>query len=395
MMYAAARVARSSVVMVATFDHGTGSAATRATALVGREAAALGFPVVIGHANRRASTEAAWRAERLTFLGAVARACGAEVATAHTQDDQVETVLMRVLRDAGARGLSGLFGPGYAVRPLLAVSRAEVAEYAMSHHARWIEDPTNASPQHLRNRIRRDVLPALARARPGFEREVLSLAKHAADWRAALESVVTSAIGIAPVTDGIAVSAAALAGLSTEELGTLWPAIVARAGARADRRGTNRLVAFTTSGKVGSRIPMSGGWEMARTRDAFELRLARSVAGPSTVTLRNGLAFDRWTFAAISALPRSADAWTARLPADARLEVRRWRAGDRMRAGSGEPRRVKRYLTDARVSGALRERWPVVLADGDIVWIPGVHQGSAAARRSGGEVLFRCELNDR
>ena len=66
-----------------------------------------------------------------------------------------------------------------------------------------------------------------------------------------------------------------------------------------------------------------------------------------------------------------------------------------MRAGAG-PRRVKRYLSDAKVGGALRARWPVVLAGHEIVWIPGIRRGPAATERPGRPgVLFRCELNDR
>jgi tRNA(Ile)-lysidine synthase len=394
MMHAAARVARNSVVAVATFDHGTGTAATRAASLVGREATALGFPVVLGHSARRGSTEAEWRAMRLAFLGDVARATGAVVATAHTRDDQVETVLMRVLRDAGARGLAGLYASGDIVRPVLDVSRAELAEYAKVVGARWVEDPTNTSTRHLRNRLRRDLLPALSRVRPGFEREVLAIARSAADWRGVLEGVV-AAIHVRPIADGIAIPADALRGLSADELAVVWPAIAARAGVRADWRGLERIVGFTRDGRVGSRIPLSGGWEVARTREAFELRAVRAVASGSEVVLRDGLTFDRWTFSAIASPPRSNDAWFARLPAGVPITVRRWQAGDRMRSGAGPARRVKRYLTDARVSGALRPRWPVVLAAGEVTWIPGVRHGVASDRDGQPEVLFRCELNDR
>jgi len=394
MLYAAARVARNSVSVVATFDHGTGAAASRAASLVVREAAALGFPVVLGHATHRASTEAAWRAMRLEFLNDVARRLGAVVATAHTRDDQVETVLMRVLRDSGARGLAGLYAGGDFVRPLLDVSRDAVANYAEAVGATWVDDPTNTSAKHLRNRVRRDLLPALSRVRPGFEREVLEIARHAADWREVLEDVVSASIRVERRADGVSVPANALTGLTANELAVLWPAIAARAGARTDWRGTERVVEFTKAGRVGARIPLTGGWEVARARDAFELRRARE-APAGAEPLRNGLAFDCWTFSSLTSAPRAADAWTARLPSGA-LAVRTWRAGDRMRTGDGGTRRVKRYLTDAKVSGSLRARWPVVVSGSEVVWIPGVRHGHVAVERPGRPgVLFRCELNDR
>ncbi|HEX7939732.1 MAG TPA: tRNA lysidine(34) synthetase TilS, partial [Gemmatimonadaceae bacterium] len=154
LLHAAAHVAHGSVAMVATFDHGTGAAATRAAALVASEAAMLGFPVVVGSAARKASTEAEWREMRLQFLEEIARSTGAVIATAHTRDDQVETVFMRVLRGSGPRGLAGLFASGTSLRPLLVVSRDEVAAYAATAGVRWVEDPSNASSRHLRNRVR-------------------------------------------------------------------------------------------------------------------------------------------------------------------------------------------------------------------------------------------------
>ena len=158
---AAARWSRAAIAVVATFDHATGRAATRAAVLVRRRAHALGLHVTSGRARAAGRSEAALRAARWDFLDHVAREYGAQVATAHTRDDQLETVLMRILRGAGARGLAGLCAPSPILRPLLGVSRASVAAYAAERNVDWIEDPSNESPAILRNRIRRDLLPAL------------------------------------------------------------------------------------------------------------------------------------------------------------------------------------------------------------------------------------------
>ena len=89
-------------------------------------------------------------------------------------------------------------------------------------------------------------------------------------------------------------------------------------------------------------------------------------------------------------------AWAAALPAGGRLEVRSWRPGDRMRpAGSETIRRVKGLLRDAGVAGPDRAGWPVVLADGEIVWIPGVRRSDAATERPGRpREWYICERDD-
>src|SRR5438067_9394039 len=94
LLHAFARVAPTSVAVVATFDHATGPEATKAAALVARVATGLGFPVVIGRAAAKGSSEAEWRDARREFLAHVAARTGSMITTAHTRDDQVETVLM-------------------------------------------------------------------------------------------------------------------------------------------------------------------------------------------------------------------------------------------------------------------------------------------------------------
>ena len=277
LMHACARAARRSVAIVATFDHGTGPAATAASGLVAREGARVGFPVVLGHAERFGDSEAEWRSARLAFLSDVAASLGADVATAHTRDDQVETVVMRVLRDAGARGLAGLYAASQTLRPLLDFSRPEVAGYGLEIGARWLDDPTNSSMRFLRNRVRRDLLPALSLASPGLTETLLDVARGAAEWRGVLDSLVASMSRISE--DGtLCVAARDLVPFSAAELAVLWPALAARVGLAMDWRGTERAAAFTNTGRSGRRIQLSGGWEIARTREELVLRRWRIPA---------------------------------------------------------------------------------------------------------------------
>lgn len=272
LLHAFARAAAGSVGVVATFDHGTGRAASRACAVVAEDATALGFPVVVGHAKTRGTSEAQWRAARRAFLSDVAGRVGAEVATAHTRDDQVETIIMRILRDSGARGLAGLYAASTTIRPLIDCSRAEVSAYAADVGARWVDDPTNTSMRYLRNRVRRDLLPALTHAMPGLDDALLGVARGAATWRDRLDAFVASISDVAAGGKAVSVGVDTLAPYARAELAVLWPAIAARVGLAMDWRGTERAAAFTNSSRTGTRIQLSGGWEVARFRHNFELR---------------------------------------------------------------------------------------------------------------------------
>ncbi|MBI5746714.1 MAG: tRNA lysidine(34) synthetase TilS [Nitrospirae bacterium] len=122
--------------------------------------------------KNRLSAQAAAREIRYKFLFKVAREVGGtKIALGHTSNDQAETVLARLLRGAGSRGLSGIpvYGRGMIIRPLLSVSRAEIMDYLNQSNIPFLNDPTNEKPIYLRNRIRHELLPFLAeRYSPGI-----------------------------------------------------------------------------------------------------------------------------------------------------------------------------------------------------------------------------------
>src|ERR1700682_5257042 len=140
-------------IVVATFDHGTGKAAGRAAALVARQAFRLGFLCVTGRASTIGTREEEWRRGRWAFLQQVADRKDSSVVTAHNLDDQIETVFMRILRDAGPRGLAGLYAESEIIRPFLNISRVTLAEYAELHRVPFVQDPSNCDRKHLRNQI--------------------------------------------------------------------------------------------------------------------------------------------------------------------------------------------------------------------------------------------------
>ncbi len=263
-------------VVVATFDHGTGKAAGRAAALVAREAFRAGFLCVTGRASTIGTKEEEWRRGRWAFLQQVAEKRESCVVTAHNLDDQVETVFMRILRDAGPRGLAGLYAESEIVRPFLNISRSTLARYAEQQRVPFVQDPSNCDRKHLRNRIRLDILPSIVKRNPGFPDELLSLARKAAEWRRSLEDLAGSVESEAEREGGLRFNRSSLQGFDEDCLRVLWPALAARASVVMDRRGTQRAAEFTIKGATGGTIQLSGGVEIVMRRDHMLLRRWRS-----------------------------------------------------------------------------------------------------------------------
>lgn len=401
---AAVRQRRDCALVVATFDHASGTHSARAAQLVADAALTCGLPTVVGRGEPAVRTEAAWRAARWDFLRSVARRVKGPVITAHTRDDQVETVLMRALRGAGARGLAALRASSLVRRPFVDVGRAELEAHARARGLRWLEDPSNRSSRYLRNRIRHDLLPAFQRVNPSFAGELLGIGERAAVWRRELAAVIDSSIRYARHRrDGattLDVAVADLTGLTPAVLNIVWPELAARANVMLDRRGTRRAAEFTLASKVGGRIQLSGGWQLVRAREWFELRATGKSVGRADegALLAPPMTWNAWRFGSTDARTTD-DPWKLTFPAELALRIRTWEPGDRLTIHHGDrlvTRKVKYFLSDARISGHIRASWPVVLAGDEIVWIPGVRRSDAAAARSGGPVVtYVCDYLDR
>ncbi|HEY2785578.1 MAG TPA: tRNA lysidine(34) synthetase TilS [Fimbriiglobus sp.] len=184
------------------FDHMLRGAESDGDAeFVGRLAARLGVPFQLFHAGESTlandNLEAAARAWRYETLAAVALEFGLKwTATGHSADDQVETVLHRLIRGTGIQGLRGIAPVRYQdhslkvgppiVRPLLTLSRAEVVEYLTSLDQTFRTDSTNADPRFTRNRIRHELLPLLKTYNPDIVITLTQTAQQAEELFATL-----------------------------------------------------------------------------------------------------------------------------------------------------------------------------------------------------------------
>jgi tRNA(Ile)-lysidine synthase len=255
-------------------DHGLRPAAAEA-AFCEELCRGLGVPlerlaVTVGEGNLQA---AARRARYSALRAAAARAGAERIATGHTRSDQAETVLLRLLRGAGARGLAAIpprRGP--FVRPLIDRSRGEVLDYLRERGLEHREDPTNASPRFDRNRVRHELLPALERLRPGAEGALARAADLLRDDERALErsaaALVPRGVPAARVDELLAAPSAVRA----RAVRRLWLA------ATGSRRGLERhhveaIVRLFRRGRPG-RVSLPGGRVASVARGTVRLEPA-------------------------------------------------------------------------------------------------------------------------
>ena len=185
MLHELARQERVRLAGVAHLHHHIrGASADEDAAFVSRLSERLSLPLELAHDDvparaRRtgASLELAGRHARLAFFEQLARG-GRVLALAHTRTDQAETVLLRLVRGAGPRGLSGMAPrSGHRIRPLLEIGREELRDWLRARGEVWREDETNEDTAIARNFVRRVVMPELAQLNPAAERALARAAR--------------------------------------------------------------------------------------------------------------------------------------------------------------------------------------------------------------------------
>lgn len=187
---------------VAHLDHGLRETSADEAATVASIAAGLGLPVEVRRVDVAAlassehrSLEDAGRQARYRFLEEVAASHGSEglIATAHTADDAAETVLLRLARGSGLRGLRGIPARrGRIVRPLLLARRAILRAALDAAGISYLTDPSNTDLAHARNRVRADLLPALERLNPAAVEALTRFGRLAADDDDLLDSLAAA-----------------------------------------------------------------------------------------------------------------------------------------------------------------------------------------------------------
>jgi len=361
------------------------------------------------------------------FLELVSRSQADKIATAHTLDDQAETVLMRILRGAGTLGLAGIFPEQeekHLVRPLLEVSRGEVEAYLRSLGQTWREDSSNRDVEHTRNRIRHDLLPRLEEAyNPALRQTLADLAEIArgeADyWDREVASLLPrlvragkpsrsgrNASGAASGTASL--DLAAFRNLSVAAQRQVLQGIGRQMGISLEFKHIQQLTTMASEGAGAQRLVLPGGITVQRSFRELQFgspgtaavppnyRYSLPVPGEVSIVELGAKLRARLVSAGVSAQSGyNPDSLLDRSLLAPCLTVRNWQAGDRFfPAKTRSPKKVKELLQAARVgqqlSMAQRKAWPVVESAGQIVWVRGFAVPAAFAPRNGEAVLIEA-----
>ncbi len=344
--------------------------------------------------EHKLSFEEAAREVRYSFLADTAKYVGAyAVAAGHTSDDNVETVLMHILRGSGTRGLRGLqpcsqvFGVD-VVRPLLNVNRAETNDYCRRHNLEPRQDVTNLSLKPFRNRIRHELLPVLKQYNPQIEDAVLRTARIAAGDIEFIDAVVAAEISEIVERKGGCFT------LDKEGFKKLHPTI---------RRGVLRSLIGELLGDIrdieaghiedvlsaldkqaGKRITIPGGLafviEYGRYllgKEPLELSLFPALDGEHKLNIPGETLIPGWRVTArlLDRPLTGLDNFQACTDYDKvgeNLLVRTRKRGDRfIPPGLGEETKLGRFMINARIPQSWRDNIPLVCSEKGIAWVVG------------------------
>jgi tRNA(Ile)-lysidine synthase len=339
------------------------------------------------------------------------------IATGHTLDDQAETVLLKLVRGAGGRGLAGIYprlpvstsqlsafssqpGPEVSIiRPLLGTRRRDLEAYLTALGQSWREDKSNRDLRHMRNRVRHGILPRLERYLNPAVRE--ALAETAEIARAEEEYWAREVARVLPLaweatagrrgdcrrdagaTGGV-LRLSAFVDVPLALQRRIVRATSESLGLRLEFHHVEEILALCSNrGGAAKSTAMPGGWMVLREKNGLRFELPRGTPGkleyeyclsvPGSVDVRE----TESRFEALLVSGNAAEGYNpedlidgARLTAE--LKVRNWRAGDRFRpAHTKVAKKIKELLQERHVTGRERKLWPVIVSGSDVIWVRG------------------------
>lgn len=329
---------------------------------------------------RGISIEMAARELRYQWFSHLAEDIGAEgVCIAHHSDDQVETILLNMLRGTGLKGLLGMRRKnGLFLRPLLGISRKEILDYLDAIGQDYVTDSTNLEDDMQRNQLRLDIIPLLEHVTPAAKQNILRMADNLSDVEAIVNESLAEALkkcGVA-CRCGKAYSLKQIKAYASPRL-LLWT-IVSEAG--FNREQATEMLAAEEGGRIWTSrdkvAVISNGTLFLYDRSVWEEEQATLRIPETGLYSFNGGKLRISTDDAATAKQPSKERLLVTLDADRAtfpLTLRPVRAGDRFTPfGMSGSKLVSDYLKDKKVEPLERHRQIVVTnGEGQIIWLVG------------------------
>jgi tRNA(Ile)-lysidine synthase len=409
-------------LFIAHLNHQMRRSATQDARFVRATAHSLGIPCITHSFDvpaywrrHKLSPEDAARRVRYAFLHTTAKAVAAQhIALGHTADDQAETVLFRLLRGSGLRGLCGI--PPVRrpiIRPLIQVQRRDVIVYLHKHRIPFRDDPSNRQRRYTRNRIRLALLPQLQKSyNPRLVQTLCTTAELLAADEAALQEVVRERFSAARVP-----ATPEQVHLRVAMITTLSPALQRRVLREALAEAVGDLQEFTHTHlahimvllrtEAGTKwLALPGGTVVERRYDRLifhrqmppgAVRIAQPVVVPGACKVEAlGLTIVSDIVqggTGASSIPAGDIAWLDAEKVGRDLCLRTRAPGDRFQPlGSPYMKKLKAFLIDAKVPRAERDRLLLVTTRTGIAWVAGVRPADWAKVTPTTRVILRLQL---
>jgi len=404
---------------VAHVDHGMRPSAKKEAEFVRQFAAGLALECRIGRydvpalAKREPSVEAVARRCRYEFFEKVAGEVGAaSIALGHNADDQVETILMHIMRGTGLTGLEGMqrVRPLHSnsvirvVRPLLGIRRRDIEAFLTAEGVAWCVDETNLGDDYVRSRVRNELLPLLrSRYNANVGSALLNLSELAAQANELVQELAEEAqSGLVRLeAERVLLDAEAVARLHPTVRGALLRRVLKRfkpPGSEIGLVHVRQLEDILESEGSSKTVPLPGGVLARKEYDELVLTSADAEPPPASstdyplavpgVTLAVELAVAVHAFAqdfyperfkAFKETKNALQEIVAQDKLPPGLVVRSRRSGDVFQPlGAPGHKKLNEYFTDQKVPVAKRDMVPLVAAGNEIIWVIGQRLGELA-----------------
>ena len=363
----------------AHFNHGLrGEESDRDEAHVRAFCDRFDIPLTVGRGEvkpGKKGLEAAARDARYEFLERLP----GKLATAHTADDNAETVLMHLVRGTGLKGLGGIAPVrGRIIRPMLDVTRPHVLAFLEEYHIPYVNDSTNEGDAYLRNRLRHHVMPLLQAENPRLAENLSAMAQRLRQDEAALAETPDFSEGL-PLPEFLQ---------RTPALQNRWAiAFLKHCGVREpDAAHIQMLKALAESPTPSARADFPGGIRIARQYDRL-IRLKTDPAPSSVVLPLPGEAVFGQSVVQASLVDSG-----QRLAVEGELILRCRQAGDTIRLPGGT-KSLKKLFIDRKIPAAARDKIAVVADGRGVLAVDGLGYNLSRLTREGKgvEIKFRKE----